>query len=61
MENLNVLLEIITELRAENKTLKDKDESRAETMTFWYKKADALEIELKELKESKECLTENLN
>jgi len=55
MENVNVLLEIISELRAENKALKISDKEKGESLTYWFDRV--MEIE----KEKKEVLTASLS
>jgi len=49
MKNLKVLLEIITELRAENEALKLKDTTRSNDVIFWYERYKKLEQEQKEI------------
>ena len=55
MENVNVLLEIIAELRAENKALKISDKEKGESSVYWFDRV--MEIE----KEKKEVLTASLS
>jgi len=47
MENLNVLLEIISELRDQNKELTKQLEDKTESSTFWFRKYTELEQQLK--------------
>ena len=53
--NVNVLLEIISELRAENKALKISDKEKGESSAYWFDRV--MEIE----KEQKEALTASLS
>jgi hypothetical protein len=55
MENLTTLLEIISELRAENKELKIETTSRLDSISFLYNKCERLE------KEKEEALTASLS
>jgi hypothetical protein len=52
MENVNVLLEIISELRAENKALKVSDKEKRESSAYWYKAYSELDKERKEVEPS---------
>jgi len=42
MENLNVLLEIISELREQNKELTKQLEDKTESTTFWFNKYEEI-------------------
>ena len=53
--NVNVLLEIISELRAENKDLKISDKEKEKSLTYWFDKVMEME------KEQKEVLTASLS
>jgi hypothetical protein len=59
MENLTTLLEIISELRAENKALKVSDKEKGESSAYWYKAYSELDKERNQRELTVKLTTEN--
>lgn len=49
MKELQILIELVGELRSENAILKEQGEKASESTAFWYKKYKELEESLKEV------------
>jgi hypothetical protein len=59
MENLTTLLEIITELRLENKALKKSDKEKGESSSYWYNAYSELDKERNQRELTVKLTTEN--